>query len=168
MRAAFSVTPSALITSSVAIPAAIARSFLENVEPWTTARSMRLNTLSKIHLRISTAPTGTWPPESALASSTMSGSMPQCSTARNLPVRPMPGLDLVGDEQRPVAAAKVLHAAQIVLVRQDHALALDRLDDERRDAARRERLLERREVVERDAHAVRQQRLEAFRKSRRR
>ena len=90
MRAAFSITRSALSTSSVAMPAAIARSFFEKVEPCTTARSMRLNTLSKIHLRISTAPTGTWPPDSALASSTMSGSMPQCSPARNLPVRPMP------------------------------------------------------------------------------
>ena len=41
-------------------------------------------------LRVSSAPTGTWPPDSAFASSTMSGSTFQCSTARNFPVRPMP------------------------------------------------------------------------------
>ena len=73
-----------------------------------------------------------------------------------------PALDLVRDEQRVVAAAQVLGALEVFLVRQDDALALDRLDDERRDLARGQRLLERDEIVERDAHAIRQQRLEAL------
>src|SRR5215216_3473807 len=48
-------------------------------EPCTTARSIRSNTLSKIHLRVASAPTGTCPPDNDLARSTMSGSIPQCS-----------------------------------------------------------------------------------------
>ena len=72
------------------MPAAIARSFFAKVEPCTTARSIWLKILSKMLLRVSSAPTGTWPPDSAFASSTMSGSTFQCSTARNFPVRPMP------------------------------------------------------------------------------
>ena len=90
MRSAFCISFSDSSTSSVARPAAIAMSFFANVEPCTTARSIRSNTLSKIHLRVSTAPTGTWPPDSDLDSSTMSGSMPQCSQARKRPVRPNP------------------------------------------------------------------------------
>src|SRR5258708_35273009 len=70
------------------------------------------------------------------------------------------GLDLVGDEQRPVAPAQILRAFQITRVGKDDALALDRLDDESRQPARRKRPLERRQIVERDAHAIRQQRLE--------
>ena len=41
-----------------------------------------------------------------------------------------PGLDLIGDEQRPVLAAQRLNAGEVVLARQVDALALDRLDDE--------------------------------------
>ena len=45
--------------------------FFEKVEPCTTARSMRLNTASITGLRMATAPTGTKPPDSALAISTV-------------------------------------------------------------------------------------------------
>ncbi len=161
VRAAFSISRSCTITSSVAMPAAIARSFLAKVEPCTTARSMRLNIFSKIGRRISTAPHGTWPPESAFASSTMSGSTLQCSTARKRPVRPRPGLDFVGHEQRAVAAADLGGGRKVAVRRHVDALALDRLDEESRDLARRDRALQRREVVERHARRVRQQRLEA-------
>jgi hypothetical protein len=85
-----SISRSDSITSKVANPAAIAGSFFEKADPCTTARTMELNTLSKIRLWVSTAPTGTWPPDNALASSRMSGSMPQCSLAMNRPVRPSP------------------------------------------------------------------------------
>ena len=118
------------------MPAAIARSFLAKVEPCTTARSIWLKILSKIALRVKSAPTGTWPPDSAFESSTMSGSTFQCSTARNRPVRPMPGLDLVGDEDRAVALAQRGCARQEFVGGHVDALALDRLDDERRDLAR--------------------------------
>src|SRR5437762_122986 len=95
--AACSTSFSDLITSSVAMPAAIARSFFAKVEPCTTARSIWLKILSKILLRVSSAPTGTWPPDNALDSSTMSGSTFQCSTARNRPVQPMIGMGAVDD-----------------------------------------------------------------------
>ena len=71
------------------------------------------------------------------------------------------GLDLVDDEQRAVAAAERFGALEIVVVGQDHALALDRLDHERRHLAVRQRAVERGEIVERHADAIRQQRLEA-------
>jgi hypothetical protein len=72
------------------MPAAMARLFFEKVEPWTGARTMLLKSESKTGLRSSTAPTGTKPPESAFAESSMSGSTPQCSIAHMRPVRPRP------------------------------------------------------------------------------
>ena len=67
------------------------------------------------------------------------------------------GLDFVGDEDRSVFAAELERAAQIPVVRQVHAFALDRLDDEGRDLARGERFFKRGEIVERDFDAIRQQ-----------
>src|SRR5204862_6353873 len=46
-----------------------------------------------------------------------------------------PGLDLVDGEERAVPVAQVGGFAQIVLRRDEDALALDRLDDERGDVA---------------------------------
>ena len=42
-------------------PSRLARSFFENVDPWTTAQTMELKTLSKTLLWVSAAPTGTRP-----------------------------------------------------------------------------------------------------------
>src|SRR4029078_12814544 len=67
-----------------------------------------------------------------------------------------PGLDLVGDEQCLVAAAKLRRALKVAVRGKDPTLALDRLDDERRDFAASQRTLQRRKVVERNAEAVRQ------------
>src|SRR5919205_722686 len=83
------------------------------------------------------APTGTYPPESDFATGTRSGSSPQCSNAKSLPV-----LEIAGRRQRA-------------------ALALDRLDDEERDVLGPERLLERVEVAERHAVEAGQERAEA-------
>ena len=94
--------------------------------------------------RATIAPSGI-PDAMPLAASRMSGSTPQCSTAHILPVRPAPGLDLVGDEQDPVRVADPPQALEEAVLGHDvAALALDRLDDDRRD------LVGRRELVEED------------------
>src|SRR5437588_2537120 len=72
-----------------------------------------------------------------------------------------PGLDLIGDEQGAVTAAKLGGRLQVAVGRQVDTLALDRLDDEGSDVASVQRLFECGQVVERDADAVGQQRLEA-------
>jgi hypothetical protein len=72
------------------------------------------------------------------------------------------GLHLVADEQRPILAAERLRAGQVLVARDVHAVADDRLDDERGDVAAGERALEGGQVVERDAHAVGEQRTEAL------
>ena len=64
---------------------------------------------------------------------------------------PEAGLDLVGDEQRAVAAADLGGRLQIAVGRQVDALALDRLDDEGRASRGGQRALQRRQVVERNA-----------------
>ena len=130
---------------------------MAKVEPCTTARSMRLNILSKIHLRVSTAPTGTWPPESAFAKQHHVGLDAPVLDREEAAGAAEAGLDLVGDEQRAVLAAELGAPREVVVGRHVHALALDRLDDEGRDLARRERALERGEIVERDLDAVRQE-----------
>ncbi|MGY4410653.1 hypothetical protein ACVWW4_002389 [Bradyrhizobium sp. LB7.1] len=73
----------------------------------------------------------------------------------------MPGLDLVGDEQRAVFLAERSRTRQELVGGHVDALALDRLDDEGRHLPRGQRLFERGEIVERDRGATRQQRLEA-------
>ena len=144
------------------MPAAMARLFFEKVEPWMGARIIELNSLSKMSLRMPTAPTGTKPPESAFAIRIMSGSAPQCSTAHMRPGAAEARLHLVGDEQRAVLLAEARRLAQVVGPGDVHAVALDRLDDEGRDVARSERALERGQVVEGDSPAAGQHRPEAL------
>ena len=92
----------------------------------------------------------------------MSGSSRQCSSANHAAGSPEAGLDLVDDEQRPVAPASGLRGQQVVgRRRRDHA-PLHRLDDERGDVLLAQLALERVEVAERDARAAGQQRAEAF------
>ena len=130
MRSAFSINPSDWITFE-SYPGRHGQIVFENVDPCTTARSIRSKTLSKIHLRVSTAPTGTCPPDSDFDKSTMSGSIPQCSQARKRPVRLLePGLHLIGDKQRAVFATQLERGAQVIARGHRDALALDRLDDE--------------------------------------
>ena len=110
----------------------------------------------------STAPIGTRPPDSALARQTMSGSSPQCSSARKRPVRPMPVC--TSSHTNSVAARRGTARCarrQVAGRRQVDALALDRLDDQRGHVAARELALERVLVAERDRIAARQQRAEA-------
>ena len=57
----------------VASPATMASWLVVKVEEWTTARSMELYTLSDTLADDSMAPTGTYPPDSALEMVMMSG-----------------------------------------------------------------------------------------------
>ena len=82
--------PRARSPRSVASPAAAAMSLPPKVEPWRTPRSMPSKTRSRTAAETSTPPIGTKPPESALATQIMSGSRPQCSSAKKRPVRPRP------------------------------------------------------------------------------
>ena len=84
---------------------------------------------------------------------------------------PRPGLDLVGDEQDPVAIADLAKALEEAVLRDDvAALALDRLHDDRRDLTGGHELVEEdlvepaqvRHVPERGVIDARQQRAEAF------
>ena len=59
---------------------------------------------------------------------------PSARTPRT-PGAAQPGLDLVGDQQGAMGAAQPRRRRQIVVAREVHALALDRLDHERRDVA---------------------------------
>jgi hypothetical protein len=97
-----SISRSDSITSKVANPAAIAGSFFEKADPCTTARTMELNTLSKIRLWVSTAPTGTWPPDNALASQQDVWVDAPMLVGDESAGASQPGLDLVGDKQRAV------------------------------------------------------------------
>ncbi len=72
------------------------------------------------------------------------------------------GLNLVGDEQRAVFAAKRLRAEEIIVGGDVDALALNRFDEEGRDLARGERALQRGQIVERNLLRIRQQRAEAL------
>ena len=77
------------------------------------------------------------------AVSRMSGSTSQCWIAHILPGAPGAGLDLVGDEQDPVAVAQLAQARQEVVLGDDvAALALDRLDDDRGELVGRHQALE--------------------------
>ncbi len=68
-----------------------------------------------------------------------------------------PALDLVDGEERAVPVAQIGGFAQIVLGRDENALALDRLDDERGDVAGFQLATERVEVAEGDALAAGEQ-----------
>jgi hypothetical protein len=140
----------------------MARSFLAKVEPWTNARSIRSNTRSNTSRRQATAPTGTKPPDSALASSTRSGSTPQCCDARKRPVRPIPVW--ISSAISNVPCLRPGRRRQIVVARQVDALALDRLDHERGDIAPGERSFERVQIIERYARAGADERREALAK----
>ena len=74
MAAAFSTSFSSSMTCRLASAAAMAMSFWPNVLECTTQRSMELKTQSMIRGVVMTAPTGTYPPDSALAQQTISGS----------------------------------------------------------------------------------------------
>ena len=76
MAAAFSTSFSSSMTWRLARAAAMARSFWPKVLEWTTQRSMESKTHFMISGRVTTAPTGTKPPERALATQRMSGSTP--------------------------------------------------------------------------------------------
>ena len=67
------------MTASDASPAAIASGPPLNVVEWTMTFSMDEYTEPKIFSVVSIAPTGTYPPDSALATVTMSGCTPSCS-----------------------------------------------------------------------------------------
>ena len=97
----------------------------------------------------------------------MSGSSPQCSSARKRPVRPRPVCTSSQTNSVAGVAAQRLRARQVAVGRQVDALALDRLDDERRHVAARELARERVEVAERHRVAAGQQRAEAARGTRR-
>ena len=105
-RRSRSISPDS-ITSSVAMPAAIARSFFAKVEPCTTARSMRSNTFSKICL-----------PRQHRADRHMAARQrlgQQHHVRLDVPVLDREeapgaaeaGLDFVGDEQRAVSPAEL-------------------------------------------------------------
>ena len=97
--------------------------------------------MSSVRARI---PESGRPDAMPLAMTRMSGSTPQCWTANISPVRPKPGLDLVGDEQDPVLAGDLAEPRQEARRRDDvAALAEDRLDDDRRDPVRVDELVER-------------------------
>ena len=88
------------------------------------------------------APSG-MPLAMPLARQMMSGSTSQCSTANSLPVRPMPRLHLVGDQQDAVPVAQLAQRRQEA--RRRHviaAFALDRLDEDGRHLVRRRDALE--------------------------
>ncbi len=161
MAAAFSTSRSSSITYRLASAAAIARSFWPNVLLWTTHRSIELKTQSITFGLVMTAPTGTYPPESALATQTMSGS----TSGPVLEREPLAGpaqaaLDLVADQQAAVLVAQPLGLGQVPVGDHLAALALHRLDDERGRLLGRQRLLQRRQVVERHLGRARRHRAE--------
>ena len=73
---------------------------------------MPSKTASNAARETSTAPIGTSPPESALARQIMSGSSPQCSSARKRPVRPMPVCTSSQTNSAPALAAEPLRAGR--------------------------------------------------------
>ena len=72
------------------------------------------------------------------------------------------GLDLVDDEQRPVAPAQRLGRLEVAGGRQRDHPPLDRLDDERGDVPGAQFRLQAREIAERHPRAAGQQRTEAL------
>ena len=81
---------SSSMTLSVASPATMASWPIEKVEEWTTALSIELKTAEDTSVVLKTAPTGTYPPDSALDNVMMSGRTSQCSWQKNRPLRPIP------------------------------------------------------------------------------
>ena len=75
---------------------------------------------------------------------------------------PEPGLDFVGDEQRPIFPAKFVGGSEIIGRGHVDALALDRLDAERGDVALFQRALEREKIVEGDFDVAGDQRTEVL------
>lgn len=68
------------------------------------------------------------PPAMPLAKETASGRMPYCWKAKRVPVRPMPGLHLVHQQQPVPLLAQAGQGADEVPVHREHAaLALDQL-----------------------------------------
>ncbi len=123
---------------------------------------MPSNTRSNAARETSTAPIGTSPPDSALATHTMSGCRSQCSSARKRPVRPMPVCTSSQTNSAPASRHSRCAPGQIVPRREVDPLALDRLDDERRDVPACELARERVQIAEADRIAARQQRPEAL------
>ena len=76
--------------ASVASPATIASWLRPKVVECFIAFSSELNTDVKTRSVVSIAPTGTYPPDSALDTVMMSGRRSQCSWQKNFPVRPSP------------------------------------------------------------------------------
>src|SRR5262249_58107887 len=72
------------------------------------------------------------------------------------------GLELVDDEQGPVAAAELLRPPQVGGGRKPHLAALDRLDEEGGDVVGAELRLESIEIAERDPAAARHEGAEAL------
>src|SRR5580658_1377227 len=64
--------------------------FRPKVEECFNAFSSELKTDENTRSEVSTAPTGIYPPESALETVMMSGLRSQCSKQKNLPERPRP------------------------------------------------------------------------------
>ena len=85
----------------------MARSFLAKVEPCTTARSMRLNTLSKIHLRMQHRADRHVAARQRLGEQHHVGLDAPMLDREELAGAADAGLDFVGDEQRAVFAAKL-------------------------------------------------------------
>ena len=69
---------------------------------------------------------------------------------------PETGLNFVRDEQGAVLSTQVERVTEVVIVRNDHAFALNRLDDERCDFSRRQCPCQSIEVIERNLGAFRQ------------
>ena len=78
IRSALLTSCSSSMTESEARPAAMAAALEPNVESWTSTRSIEEYSLWKIQSLASVAPTGTKPPDSALATVTMSGPASSC------------------------------------------------------------------------------------------
>ena len=82
---------------------------------------------------MTSAPIGT-PPASPLASVTASGTTSVAWWASQWPVRPIPRLDLVEDEERAGVAGQVAGQPQVCVGGgHDAGLALDRLEDDGRE-----------------------------------
>ena len=79
---------------------------------------------------VSTAPTGTYPPDSALETVMMSGSSAPVFVAEEFPRAAESRLDLVDDQQRLVPPTELLHLLPVVGRRHVDALPLNRLHDE--------------------------------------
>ena len=116
------------------------------------ARLSELKTESLTASLISTAPTGTNPPDSAFARITMSGSTLKAVRGQERSGAVHAGLHFIQNEERAVPAAEFLGGEQVVRVRNaDTAFGLHRLHDERRELVRGQVPLQFDEIAERDA-----------------